>query len=262
MICFRLPTVGYIFNNRCIITVLVVCITAKKISEDMRYPDPRNIPIHSCQMWCSHSGVMNITLLDLTPCCLAGDLTYSSSWVGGRLVYYTTKHYIPEGSYLYSYRHVNFKSRRVIVYGKAIIRVNVHENLKSHSYRSWCATLLLFNPEDWSNFSEISVNYQPTQHHTLEDSFLFFLVHPSVICVCLVHLSMALQPSVGPWPLFSFLILRQLVRLLGWEISPSQGLYLYTEQHKHRINANRHPCLEWDSNPRSQCSSGRRQFMP
>jgi hypothetical protein len=31
--------------------------------------------------------------------------------------------------------------------------------------------------------------------------------------------------------------------------------------HKHRINTHRHPCLEWDSNPWSQCSSGRRQFM-
>jgi hypothetical protein len=30
----------------------------------------------------------------------------------------------------------------------------------------------------------------------------------------------------------------------------------------HRINAHRHPCLEWDSNPRSQRSSERRQFMP
>jgi hypothetical protein len=38
----------------------------------------------------------------------------------------------------------------------------------------------------------------------------------------------------------------------------------YTEQHKHkhRINVHRHPCLEWDSNSRSQCSSGRRQFIP
>jgi hypothetical protein len=44
--------------------------------------------------------------------------------------------------------------------------------------------------------------------------------------------------------------------LLGRGISPSQGLYLYTEQHKHRINAHRHPCLEWDLNPRSQRSSG------
>jgi hypothetical protein len=38
-------------------------------------------------------------------------------------------------------------------------------------------------------------------------------------------------------------------------ISTSQGLYL----HKHRINADRHPCLQWDSDPRSQCSSERRQ---
>jgi hypothetical protein len=30
-----------------------------------------------------------------------------------------------------------------------------------------------------------------------------------------------------------------------------------TGQYKHRINANKHPCLEWDSNPRSQHSSGR-----
>jgi hypothetical protein len=31
---------------------------------------------------------------------------------------------------------------------------------------------------------------------------------------------------------------------------------------QHRINAHRHPCLEWDSKPRSQCSNGRRRFMP
>jgi hypothetical protein len=31
---------------------------------------------------------------------------------------------------------------------------------------------------------------------------------------------------------------------------------------EHRINARRHPCLEWDSNPRSQRSSERRQFIP
>jgi hypothetical protein len=65
-------------------------------------------------------------------------------------------------------------------------------------------------------------------------------------------------------PIFSVLILvyTQSVGLLGQGISPSQGLYLQTEQHKHRIKAHRHPCLEWDSNPRSQCSRGRRRFMP
>jgi hypothetical protein len=35
----------------------------------------------------------------------------------------------------------------------------------------------------------------------------------------------------------------------------------YTRQHKLRRNAGRHRCLEWDSNPRSHCLSGRRHFM-
>jgi hypothetical protein len=54
----------------------------------------------------------------------------------------------------------------------------------------------------------------------------------------------------------------QTVGHLGRGISPSQGRYLHTGQHKHRINADRHPRLEWDSNPQSQCSNGTRQFMP
>jgi hypothetical protein len=53
----------------------------------------------------------------------------------------------------------------------------------------------------------------------------------------------------------------QSVTPLGRGISPSQGRYLHTEQHKHRINADKHPCLEWDSNTWSQRSSGRRRFM-
>jgi hypothetical protein len=63
---------------------------------------------------------------------------------------------------------------------------------------------------------------------------------------------------------FSSLIYTESVGLFGWVISPSQGRYPHTGQNKHkqRINAHRYPCLEWDSNPRSQCSSERRQFMP
>jgi hypothetical protein len=34
-----------------------------------------------------------------------------------------------------------------------------------------------------------------------------------------------------------------------------------TEQQKHRINADRHSCFEWDSNPRSQCASGWSLFI-
>jgi hypothetical protein len=83
------------------------------------------------------------------------------------------------------------------------------------------------------------------------------------LSVCLsICLSMALQPFVGPWPLFQFLdLFTQLIGLLGWGISPSQICYLQTEQHKHRIKADRHPCLQCDSNPRFQCSSSRKRFM-
>jgi hypothetical protein len=77
-----------------------------------------------------------------------------------------------------------------------------------------------------------------------------------------IYLSMALQPLWILACFFSFLIHTCSVGLLEWGISPSQCCYLYTEQHKHRIKAQRHPCLEWDSNPRSQCSSGRRRFIP
>jgi hypothetical protein len=79
----------------------------------------------------------------------------------------------------------------------------------------------------------------------------------------IIYLSRALQPFVGPWPLFQFLdLFTQSVGLLGRGISPSQVRYLHTEQRKHRINAHRHPFLKRDSNPRSQCSSGRRKFLP
>jgi hypothetical protein len=75
------------------------------------------------------------------------------------------------------------------------------------------------------------------------------------------YLSMALQPFVGPWPLLSFVILfTHTVGLLGRGISLSQGRCLHAEQH--RVNAHRHPYLEWNSKPRPQSSGGRRQFMP
>jgi hypothetical protein len=50
--------------------------------------------------------------------------------------------------------------------------------------------------------------------------------------------------------------------LLGRVINPSQGRYLHTGQQKQNKRTHKHPCLEWDSNPRSQRSRERRQFMP
>jgi hypothetical protein len=66
--------------------------------------------------------------------------------------------------------------------------------------------------------------------------------------------------GLGPF-FFSSIIYTQSVELLGRVIPSSQGRYLHTEQHKHRTNAHRHPCLEWDLNPRSQRSSERRRSM-
>jgi hypothetical protein len=83
------------------------------------------------------------------------------------------------------------------------------------------------------------------------------------ILLLLLSLSITLEHIVAPWPFFSFLIsYAQSVGLLGWEISSKQGLCLYTGQEKCRINAHKHPCLEWDSNRRSQCLSGRGQLIP
>jgi hypothetical protein len=64
---------------------------------------------------------------------------------------------------------------------------------------------------------------------------------------------------------FHFLwICTQSAGLLGRVMDPSQGHYLNTEQHKHRKTHThtKHPCPKWNSNPRSQRPSERRQFMP
>jgi hypothetical protein len=53
---------------------------------------------------------------------------------------------------------------------------------------------------------------------------------------------------------------RQLVGLLGKETSPSQGRYLKGQQkHRKSVDILVHPCLEWNSNVRSQCSCLRSQ---
>jgi hypothetical protein len=60
---------------------------------------------------------------------------------------------------------------------------------------------------------------------------------------------MALQPFVGPWPNFSVSSsYTHLVGLLRRGISPSQGLYLYTEQYKqnkHTIQTSM-PCVGFE----------------
>jgi hypothetical protein len=54
-----------------------------------------------------------------------------------------------------------------------------------------------------------------------------------IIIIIIIIIIMALQPFVGPWSLFQFLDpYTQSVGLLGRGISPSEGRYLRTGQHK------------------------------
>jgi hypothetical protein len=68
-------------------------------------------------------------------------------------------------------------------------------------------------------------------------------------------LSMALQSLVDLGHFISFLIYAQSVGFLG---RGSAGLEAATyTQHKHRINAHRHPCLEWDWNYNPSVRAGK-----
>jgi hypothetical protein len=87
---------------------------------------------------------------------------------------------------------------------------------------------------------------------------LWSIGHPwnaSLLCV-----SMAYSPC-GLGSFFNFSIYTESVALLGRE-SARRKAATYTAQNKHRINLDKHPYLQWDSNLRPQCSNGRRQFMP
>jgi hypothetical protein len=70
---------------------------------------------------------------------------------------------------------------------------------------------------------------------------------------CCSHLEH--RASVKRFISLQFLNLTESVGPL-WRVSTRRKASTYTGQHKHIINADKHSCLEWDSNPRSQCSHG------
>jgi hypothetical protein len=77
-------------------------------------------------------------------------------------------------------------------------------------------------------------------------------------------LSMALQPFVGPWPLSGFLILYKVGRTpwTGDQPVSMPPPTRRTTQTQNKRTQYKHPCLEWDSKPRSQRSSELGQLMP
>jgi hypothetical protein len=72
---------------------------------------------------------------------------------------------------------------------------------------------------------------------------------------------MVLEAFIGPWTLYQFLNLHTIGRT-PWTGDQHVARPLPTHRTTQTQNKRRHPCLEWDSNPRSQCSSRRNQFMP
>jgi hypothetical protein len=74
-------------------------------------------------------------------------------------------------------------------------------------------------------------------------------VHPSIFLLLLLEH----RASVKRFVSLQFLNLKQSVEFLGRGISTSQGRYLHTEQHKHRINAH---------NTDTHVSSGSRTYDP
>jgi hypothetical protein len=80
----------------------------------------------------------------------------------------------------------------------------------------------------------------------------------------LIQLSMALQPFVGPWPLIQFRNLFYTDDRTPWTSDQPVARPLPTHRTTQTQNKRKYkyPCLEWDSSPRPQRSSKRRQFMP
>jgi hypothetical protein len=100
-----------------------------------------------------------------------------------------------------------------------------------------------------------TIKFQCLKCNTGKDSF-------QTICVdSFIHSSMSLQP--GPWPLLQFHNLFYTDGSTHWTSDQPVARPLPTHRTTQTQNkrAHRHPCLEWDSNPRSQRSSERRQFM-
>jgi hypothetical protein len=97
-------------------------------------------------------------------------------------------------------------------------------------------------------------NYSLEFIHIKFSDIIFFTV---LFIHSFIHLWLY-SPLLGPGLFFSSVInFTQTLGFLWRVISQSQRCYLHTGHHKHRINADKHPCLEWDSNPRFQRSSER-----
>jgi hypothetical protein len=86
--------------------------------------------------------------------------------------------------------------------------------------------------------------------------------HPEYVCVHSFIHQWLYSSLLGPGLFFSSVIFFYTDGMTPWTSDRPVARPLPT-QHKHRRKRTRkHPCLQWDSNLRSQRSSERKQFMP
>jgi hypothetical protein len=88
--------------------------------------------------------------------------------------------------------------------------------------------------------------------------FFCLLLYISFLWRCSLNLGPGLPSWNSPFH-FGLLLFRHSVGHLGQVISSSQVLCLYTNTEKRTYT--KHPCREWDSNPRSRLPSEWRQCM-
>jgi hypothetical protein len=107
----------------------------------------------------------------------------------------------------------------------------------------------------WKRYTETNTD------HSLIFYMLKFMERVSARKFFAIIIIMALQPFVGPWPLFHFLILYTIGRTPWTGYQPlAKALSTHrTTQTQNKYTQYRHPCFEWNSNPRSQRSSERRR---
>jgi hypothetical protein len=86
-------------------------------------------------------------------------------------------------------------------------------------------------------------------------------IHLSIYLFYSYYSNLEHRTSVKRFVSLQFLNLRQSVDSLDGG-SARRMAATYAGQHKQGINADKHPCLEWNSNPRPQRSSERRHLMP
>jgi hypothetical protein len=142
--------------------------------------------------------------------------------------------------YLTMQYKMKFMNRRIVG------RLWMMNWMESVGKRSWF--ILLYYPNIFLQTNQLNVYIKVVKY-----SLSCLSINGFDFTTCTGAISVYLwlySPLLDLGRFFSFLILYTVGR------SPWTGDQAVTGQHKHRINAHRHPCLKWDSSPRFQCWEG------